>query len=282
LSVDGSVSSFRLNRVEDLNLLGLKTTASVSLVPLLVPHVDGPILLVLSSVRGSESSKLLLEVFEVLLRVLELLLLRSPGLDEISIKISLLGDDIVLLLLSPDLVGDDELLEASLLDVLLSELGLHVGEKGGRHDAHVSDLDSADVDTPALGLLSDLGHDDFAETISVLEDGLDGRVGDPVANDGTSESAEDIVSGTESVEEVQVVESPEWALSFTVDAPLEHGADLDSLVLFGDLQSLDLDLDESGWELCDAVKRRDHAGKTDTGIHDLSIAGDDEPLVRLG
>ena len=124
---------------------------------------------------------------------------------------------------------------------------MHVFEERTRENLDVGDLHRGQMDAPTRNNFSHLAYDLFTEQLAVLDDVVDGRVCDLVADDGARHISKSIVRCfVVSTREVEVLESFEWRVS--VDSPFDHCGYLKSLHLLGHLLGPDFDLDVLGWE----------------------------------
>ena len=223
---------------------------------------------------------LLAELLNHLASLLELLILVGLLLDLLHLQVALEGLKALVELLEVDGVLDDHLLERGFLDVLLAELGLHVFEELAGHDLDVSDFDRAHVHTPASDNLFHLFEDHPAELLPVLDDVVDSRVGDLVANDCADHRLKDVVSLVE-VARGQIKVLVRFERKVFIDGPLEHCRHADALHFDGNLLSSYLNLDVARGEDSDSVPGGLVGVQTNTGLLLLSIPYDDDPLVGL-
>ena len=73
--------------------------------------------------------------------------------------------------------------------LLLLELSLHVGEQSVRADLNVRDLNGLKPHAPACQGLLEIVFENFTKGRSVLQNVIDGHVGDLVTDDGSSKVA---------------------------------------------------------------------------------------------
>ena len=223
---------------------------------------------------------LLAELLNHLASLLELLILVGLLLDLLHLQVALEGLKALVELLEVDGVLDDHLLERGFLDVLLTELGLHVFEELAGHDLDVSDFDRAHMHTPAFDNLLHLGEDHLAELLPVLDDVVDSRVGDLVAHDRADHRLKDVV-GLVEVARGQIKVLVRFERKSLIDGPLEHCRHANTLHFDRNLLGSYLDLDVARGEDSDSVPGGLVGVQTNTGLLLLSIPYDDDPLVGL-
>lgn len=187
---------------------------------------------------------------------------------------------ILLKLLEVECVLHSELFQGRLFQLILSELGLHVLEKLAGADLDVEDFDSDEMDAPACDHFTHFSDDTVSQLTPVLDDVVDGRIGDHATHDGTGHALKDTVCSL-----VRVARQVEILVRFKgivlVHGPLDHRRDLESLHLLGHLIRRKLDLDVFGWELSHRVVRALEAVEATAGLDGLAVTHNDHPLVRV-
>lgn len=246
------------------------------------------LLLDLGLVDGDVHIVLLLLLVRQLL-VFQLLLLRRNQLLPDLLLVSLLGRQVLVLRVRLDsslldldvgLVGQVEGLEA----VLLLELSLQVAEELRRADGHVGDLNGLHPHAPAGEELLHVSLDAIAQGSTVLEDFLDGHVGDLVANEGLSDAC-DLVGhfarvlvlegGTERlVESVGTFTVAEWR-------PNDHAGDAHTLHLEGDLVGREGHLPQLSRVLHELIAGHRQAREANTLLDALAITDEEAERVRI-
>jgi len=113
-----------------------------------------------------------------------------------------------------------------------------------------------------------------------VDDLFNRRVSDLVADNGACHHPESLVSRTAaSARQIEILVGLQRVV--LVDGPFDHGLDLETLHLFGDLLSGHFDLDQVGWEGGHLVVWSTEASQTDASLDLFASLHDDSPLVGL-
>ena len=144
--------------------------------------------------RALLDGAVLLELLNLAPSHLQLLDVLGLGSLQLLIRASLPLLEVLLKPVEVDRVLDHHALKRRLLVVLLSELALHVLEKRARANLDVCDLDSGEMDAPALHNGGHLFHDSLTQCLPILDDVVDGGVGNLIANDRTRHAGQCVIS----------------------------------------------------------------------------------------
>jgi hypothetical protein len=257
-----------------VNLLGVL----VALVVLELLEFSGSFLSLFLNL-GLFQSGLFLEVAESL----------SEGLVErldcgVVVSLDLGHDDVLLLSELEELTGDIHSDGLSFVMLLLSVLSLEIFEISVRRDEDFGDLNSLEVDTPALDDFLHFLLDIVTDLGAVSQAFVKSHVSDLVTDDRAGLLLDVVVSGLR-VSGSQIItkvgESFERHVLFTRDLPDDHSLDVDSTHLAGDLLGFEGDHLRGGWEFVDLVPRHLEGSESNFGLLAYTTVCDDHPLVTF-
>ena len=179
---------------------------------------------------------------------LELVLILLLAGDLLSVGVTLVLLEGLVKLLEVDGVLDNKSLKSGFLLVLFTEFSLHIFEKAAGKDLDVYDFDGGEMHSPSLNDFTHFIEHLLSDLLTILDDVVDGRVGNLIANDCAGHAGQSIIGNPEaSTGEVKILVSLKREVS--IDGPLDHRHDFDTLHLFGDLLGAYFDLHKTGREL---------------------------------
>lgn len=187
------------------------------------------------------------------------------------------------MLLGDDLLGFS-LNFFSLDSTLLSELGLQVLEQSRGGDLHILNFTSLQPHSPPSENLLHLLINSISDLLPVLEDVIDGEIGDIVSHNGDSDALQ-LSVGNSWHWLVKVLAkglvASEGSIFLSVNAPDEHARDFNTLHLSCDLLSFEVHLVHQTRKGDDLVARHGPRCHTNTLLHHFSISYQEKPVLSL-